>query len=55
MPQFVCPTCGARLYSASPLTKCAWCGTPLSSETAAPEDEDEGEDQTAPEAERDED
>jgi uncharacterized Zn finger protein (UPF0148 family) len=34
MPQFLCPTCGARLYSASPLTKCAWCGTPLSSEEA---------------------
>jgi tRNA(Ile2) C34 agmatinyltransferase TiaS len=33
MPQFVCPTCGARLYSASPLTKCAWCGTALSSES----------------------
>ena len=32
MPQFLCPTCGARLYSASPLTKCAWCGTPLSSD-----------------------
>jgi tRNA(Ile2) C34 agmatinyltransferase TiaS len=34
MPQFLCPTCGARLYSASPLTKCAWCGTPLSSDQA---------------------
>jgi tRNA(Ile2) C34 agmatinyltransferase TiaS len=34
MPQFVCPTCGARLYSASPLAKCAWCGTSLSSEFA---------------------
>lgn len=34
MPQFLCPTCGARLYSASPLTKCAWCGTPLSSDEA---------------------
>jgi uncharacterized protein (DUF983 family) len=34
MPQFLCPTCGARLYSASPLTKCAWCGTPLSSKEA---------------------
>jgi tRNA(Ile2) C34 agmatinyltransferase TiaS len=33
MPQFVCPTCGARLYSASPLTKCAFCGTALSSES----------------------
>jgi len=33
MPQFLCPTCGARLYSASPLTKCAWCGTALSSES----------------------
>jgi hypothetical protein len=22
------------LYSASPLTKCAWCGTPLSSDQA---------------------
>jgi predicted amidophosphoribosyltransferase len=32
MPQFLCPTCGARLYSAAPLTKCAWCGTPLSSD-----------------------
>jgi tRNA(Ile2) C34 agmatinyltransferase TiaS len=30
MPQFLCPTCGARLYSASQLTKCAWCGTQLS-------------------------
>lgn len=38
MPQFVCPTCGARLYSASPLTKCAWCGTPLS--TSENEDAD---------------
>jgi DNA-directed RNA polymerase subunit RPC12/RpoP len=48
MPQFLCPTCGARLYSASPLTKCAWCGTPLSNdETDEPDkqssdDEDEG-------------
>ncbi|HKN94719.1 MAG TPA: hypothetical protein VJU60_10335 [Thermoleophilaceae bacterium] len=51
MPQFLCPTCGARLYSASPLTKCAWCGTPLSSDeveerdaaddlTTEPDDED---------------
>jgi len=32
MPQFLCPTCGARLYSASQLTKCAWCGTQLSSD-----------------------
>ena len=32
MPAFLCPTCGARLYSASPLTKCAWCGTALTSE-----------------------
>jgi uncharacterized Zn finger protein (UPF0148 family) len=35
MPQFVCPTCGARLYSASPLTQCAWCGTHLASKQAA--------------------
>jgi predicted amidophosphoribosyltransferase len=50
MPQFLCPTCGARLYSASPLTKCAWCGTPLSSKEnedaehrpkEKPDDEDE--------------
>jgi len=47
MPQFLCPTCGARLYSASPLTKCAWCGTPLSSDEAeepgkqAADDEDD--------------
>lgn len=33
MPAFLCPTCGARLYSASPLTKCAWCGTTLTSES----------------------
>jgi hypothetical protein len=39
MPQFLCPTCGARLYSASPLTKCAWCGTPLSSEETEKPDE----------------
>ncbi len=38
MPQFLCPTCGARLYSASPLTKCAWCGTPLSSDEAEEQD-----------------
>jgi DNA-directed RNA polymerase subunit RPC12/RpoP len=31
MPRFVCPTCGATLYSANPLTKCSWCGTPVSS------------------------
>jgi tRNA(Ile2) C34 agmatinyltransferase TiaS len=43
MPQFVCPTCGARLYSASPLTKCAWCGTSLSSESIRkPSDEADG-------------
>jgi predicted amidophosphoribosyltransferase len=51
MPQFLCPTCGARLYSASPLTKCAWCGTPLSSEESEdaerrpsepPPDDDDG-------------
>jgi hypothetical protein len=34
MPQFVCPTCGARLYSAAPLTKCGWCGTLLTSDEA---------------------
>lgn len=51
MPQFLCPTCGARLYSASPLTKCAWCGTPLSSKEmedreSEPEERDEpGEEQ----------
>lgn len=33
MPAFLCPTCGARLYSASPLTKCAWCGTALNSDS----------------------
>jgi rubrerythrin len=27
MARFVCPTCGATLYSAAPLTKCPWCGT----------------------------
>jgi tRNA(Ile2) C34 agmatinyltransferase TiaS len=41
MPQFLCPTCGARLYSASTLTKCAWCGTPLSSDE---QDEETGRD-----------
>jgi tRNA(Ile2) C34 agmatinyltransferase TiaS len=45
MPQFLCPTCGARLYSASRLTKCAWCGTRLSSdEIEDPEDASEDED-----------
>jgi uncharacterized Zn finger protein (UPF0148 family) len=34
MPQFVCHTCGASLYSAAPLTRCAWCGTLLTSEEA---------------------
>lgn len=42
MPQFLCPTCGARLYSASPLTKCAWCGTPLSSDESNEPDERTG-------------
>ena len=42
MPQFLCPTCGARLYSASQLTKCAWCGTQLSTdEMEKPEAGDE--------------
>jgi predicted amidophosphoribosyltransferase len=50
MPQFLCPTCGARLYSASALSKCAWCGTPLSSDEAEqpesqPDDRDEGDDE----------
>ena len=39
MPQFVCPTCGARLYSASQLTKCAWCGTQLTSDEKVDESE----------------
>ena len=43
MPQFVCPTCGGRLYSAAPLTKCAWCGTQLSSDDAEERDEPAGE------------
>jgi uncharacterized Zn finger protein (UPF0148 family) len=42
MPAFLCPTCGAKLYSASPLTKCAWCGTALTSESIRkPSDEAE--------------
>ena len=53
MPRFVCPTCGATLYSAAPLTKCSWCGTPVPGPPKEPdedserdepdEDEDEGE------------
>jgi DNA-directed RNA polymerase subunit RPC12/RpoP len=29
MLRFVCPTCGATLYSAATLSKCSWCGTPV--------------------------
>ena len=38
MPRFVCPTCGATLYSAAPLTKCPWCGTPVPGPPKPPED-----------------
>jgi hypothetical protein len=43
MPRFVCPTCGATLYSAAPLTKCSWCGTPVrgADEESAPEEDEE--------------
>jgi uncharacterized Zn finger protein (UPF0148 family) len=46
MPQFLCPTCGARLYSASPLTKCAWCGTPLSSDESEDRERTEQDDES---------
>jgi hypothetical protein len=41
MPRFVCPTCGATLYSAAPLTKCSWCGTPVPGPPKELEDDDE--------------
>jgi hypothetical protein len=37
MPRFVCPTCGATLYSAAALTKCSWCNTPV---PGPPKDQD---------------
>jgi predicted amidophosphoribosyltransferase len=45
MPQFLCPTCGAKLYSASPLTTCAWCGTALSSDEADDPDKQSSDDE----------
>jgi hypothetical protein len=45
MPRFVCPTCGATLYSAAPLTKCSWCGTPVPS---PPKEADEGSERDEP-------
>jgi uncharacterized Zn finger protein (UPF0148 family) len=43
MPRFVCPTCGATLYSAAPLTKCSWCGTPVPTKVDEPERKDDSE------------
>jgi rubrerythrin len=43
MPRFVCPTCGATLYSASPLTKCPWCGTAVPAPREDADESDEGE------------
>ena len=40
MPRFVCPTCGATLYSAAPLTTCSWCGTPVPGPPKELEDDD---------------
>jgi hypothetical protein len=42
MPRFVCPTCGATLYSAAPLTKCSWCGTPVPGPPREPEEREDG-------------
>jgi len=41
MPRFVCPTCGATLYSAAPLTTCSWCGTPVPGPPREAEDDGE--------------
>ena len=51
MPQFVCPTCGARLYSASQLTRCAWCGTQLTSDEKVDDPERGGDESGDDEAE----
>jgi hypothetical protein len=47
MPRFVCPTCGATLYSAAPLTKCSWCGTPVPGPPKEEPDKDDERDEDA--------